>query len=49
MGGVVFGYHVNDPERYGVVDFDDNFKALSLEEKPDKSEIKLCCSRAVLL
>ena len=33
-GGIVFGYHVNDPERYGVVDFDKNFKALSLEEKP---------------
>jgi len=33
-GGLVFGYHVNDPERYGVVDFDKNFKALSLEEKP---------------
>ena len=35
-GGIVFGYHVNDPERYGVVDFDENFKALSLEEKPAK-------------
>ena len=35
-GGIIFGYHVNDPERYGVVDFDDNFKALSLEEKPEK-------------
>jgi len=35
-GGIVFGYHVNDPERYGVVDFDENFKALSLEEKPGK-------------
>tara|TARA_B100000795_G_scaffold205852_1_gene159357 strand:- start:309 stop:1166 length:858 start_codon:yes stop_codon:yes gene_type:complete len=34
-GGIVFGYHVNDPERYGVVDFDENFKALSLEEKPE--------------
>lgn len=34
-GGIVFGYHVNDPERYGVVEFDANFKALSLEEKPD--------------
>ena len=33
-GGIVFGYHVNDPERYGVVEFDDNFKVLSLEEKP---------------
>ena len=34
-GGIVFGYHVNDPERYGVVEFDKNFRAISLEEKPD--------------
>jgi len=33
-GGIVFAYHVSDPERYGVVDFDDNLKALSIQEKP---------------
>jgi len=34
QGGIVFGYHVHDPERYGVVEFDKDFHALSLEEKP---------------
>ena len=35
-GGMVYAYHVNDPERYGVVEFDSTNKAISIEEKPEK-------------
>ncbi|QNA45105.1 glucose-1-phosphate thymidylyltransferase RfbA [Lacibacter sediminis] len=34
-GGIIYAYHVSDPERYGVVDFDENMNALSIEEKPE--------------
>jgi glucose-1-phosphate thymidylyltransferase len=35
-GGIVYAYHVSDPERYGVVEFDENNNVVSIEEKPDK-------------
>jgi glucose-1-phosphate thymidylyltransferase len=35
-GATIFGYHVNDPERYGVVEFDNGGKAISIEEKPKR-------------
>lgn len=33
-GGIIFAYHVNDPERYGIVEFDHDYRAISIEEKP---------------
>jgi len=36
-GAVIFGYKVNDPERYGIVEFDEQYKVLSIEEKPKQS------------
>ena len=33
-GAIIFGYHVNDPERYGVVEYDNDYRVLSIEEKP---------------
>ncbi len=35
-GAMIFGYHVNDPERYGVVEFDNDGRAISIEEKPEQ-------------
>ncbi len=48
-GGVVFAYQVADPERYGVVSFDEKFNALSIEEKPNNPKVQLCCTGIVFL
>lgn len=40
LGGVIFAYQVSDPERYGVVEFDKDFKAISIEEKPRQPKSK---------
>ena len=41
-GATVFGYHVDDPERFGIVEFDDAKRAISLEEKPKKPKSNYC-------
>lgn len=41
-GATVFGYYVNDPERFGIVEFDGNGKAISIEEKPEHPKSNYC-------
>ena len=41
-GATVFGYYVNDPERFGIVEFDKDGKAISIEEKPEKPKSNYC-------
>ena len=43
-GATVFGYYVDDPERFGIVEFDKNGKAISIEEKPEKPKSNYCVS-----
>jgi len=48
-GAVVFAYEVNDPNRFGVVEFDKHKNALSIYEKPKKSKKQLCRYRIIFL
>ena len=41
-GATIFGYYVNDPERFGIVEFDENGKAVSIEEKPENPKSNYC-------
>lgn len=41
-GATIFGYYVDDPERFGIVEFDSNGKAISIEEKPEKPKSNYC-------
>ena len=42
LGATVFGYYVDDPERFGIVEFDEDGKAISIEEKPQKPKSNYC-------
>lgn len=42
QGATIFGYYVNDPERFGIVEFDKNGKAISIEEKPEHPKSNYC-------
>ena len=48
-GATVFAYQVHDPERYGVVEFDSEGRAISLEEKPRKAKVEICRNRSLFL
>ncbi len=48
-GATVFGYYVDDPERFGIVEFDHEGKAVSIEEKPEQPKSKLLCNRIIFL
>ena len=48
-GGLVFAYHVSNPKAYGVVEFNKEGKAISIEEKPEKTKIFLCSSWRLFL
>ena len=48
-GATVFGYYVDDPERFGIVEFNQDGKAISIEEKPEHPKSQLLRDRSVLL
>lgn len=49
QGALIFAYRVSDPSLYGVVEFSSDGQAISIEEKTEKSKIKLCSTRSILL
>jgi glucose-1-phosphate thymidylyltransferase len=49
LGATIFGYHVNDPERFGVVEFDSDGRVLSVEEKPERPKSNYAVTGTVFL